>query len=153
MNLMITGSRKITNPEIIKNILNNIGFIPDVIIHGGASGVDTLVQGYFSDNIFTTTTVVVGAKTQDHIKRELGRLSNQAVQKGCINSLIVRPRYSHSNDRSAPLYRNSVMAKLLDPKIDKGLVIWVGEEKSGTYNAMNELLKRNIETFVYTVKV
>ena len=74
MNLMITGSRAITNPEIIKNILDNIGFI-----HGGASGVDTLVQGYFNDKIFTTTTVIVGSKTQDHIKQELGRLSTQAI--------------------------------------------------------------------------
>ena len=152
MNLLVTGSRKITNPDIIKIIFDYLALKPNVLIHGGASGVDTLSTNYFQHQIWVEETLTIGSKSQDHIRRELGRLENQAKQKGMMNNLVVRPRYDHTNDRAAPIRRNIEMVKLLNPDVDIAVAIWDGES-AGTLKTINKLLDNNIQTYIFTVRI
>lgn len=52
--LAIVGCRKYTNYENFKTIINNyieeIGFIPDEIISGGARGVDSMAEIFAKEN-------------------------------------------------------------------------------------------------------
>lgn len=45
-NVLITGSRKLTDVELVFKVLNKELKEGDVIIHGGAKGADSIAQAY-----------------------------------------------------------------------------------------------------------
>ena len=52
MNVLITGSRKLINVDFIFGILRKELKEGDIIIHGGANGVDNIVQTFCRENNF-----------------------------------------------------------------------------------------------------
>ncbi len=54
MNVLITGSRKLNNVAFIFNILKKELKEGDVVLHGGASGVDSIVQAFCNEHNFST---------------------------------------------------------------------------------------------------
>ncbi len=51
-NILITGSRGIVNESFVKDILKQELSEGDVLIHGGANGVDSIAQEFCDDNGF-----------------------------------------------------------------------------------------------------
>ena len=49
-NILITGSRNIVDKDAIYHVLNNNLSTGDVIIHGGAKGVDSIAQEYADEH-------------------------------------------------------------------------------------------------------
>ena len=50
MKILITGGRKITNVEWIFSVLKKELTKEDIVIHGGANGVDSIVQAFCSEH-------------------------------------------------------------------------------------------------------
>ena len=57
MNLLVAGSRTLDDPFVVMSLLEgavcalpDFGYISDVVVHGGARGVDTLAGDWAVDN-------------------------------------------------------------------------------------------------------
>jgi len=56
-NILITGSRKLIDVDFIFSILKRELTEGDVIIHGGATGVDSITQAFCNENNFSTVII------------------------------------------------------------------------------------------------
>lgn len=85
MKLLITGSRKITNYETVKQAIQELetreGQKITMLLHGGAKGADTLAENWAQEN---------GIKTH-----------------------VIKPNYE-KHGKAAPLIRNIELVKLAD---------------------------------------
>ncbi len=86
MKLLITGSRKLTNYETVKQAIQELetreGQKITMLLHGGAKGADTLAQNWAAEN---------GIKTQ-----------------------VLKPDYEKHHPKQAPLIRNIELVKLAE---------------------------------------
>jgi len=119
LKVVIAGSRTIDNYRLLLNIMNSLA---------------QLFPGY------TFEIISGGAEGIDSNARQFAMKNNLKYDE-------YKPVYQHSNDKRAPLRRNTDMAK------DGDLLIAIHDGVStGTMHMLSEMKKLNKPCYLYTVK-
>lgn len=115
MNVLVTGSRKLVDASYIFRILKEELKAGDVIIHGGAVGVDTVASAFANENNFCA--VVVRPVFPD---RKPYYLHRNAEMVGMCDRVIA---FWDGESRGTKFTVDYAKARKLDVKIFKSVVM------------------------------
>lgn len=132
MKVLISGSRTITNKNIVYTAIEKSPFNPDTIIHGGAKGVDSIAKSWAIDN-------------------------NIEIDSYSIDDEDNRYSYDKHKKR-APLIRNKIMVNKADALIaiwdrkSTGTMHTLDIAKDEGMKLIRKLIIKNITIFCLTHK-
>ena len=124
MNIFISGSRSITNYDILAPYLDNLISCKDLILVGDASGVDALVQHYCHLNFIPFKVYYIGEKPRN-----------------CITKSVKKCFGSSQNSKDIQMTIDC----------DYGIAFWDGKSK-GTRNNILRLKDMNKECKVVEIE-
>lgn len=117
MRILFTGSRDFTNLEMVVEVMKNLP--PDtVVIHGGAKGLDTMVDVIAEEMGLEIERFPIDKKTWDEVGKQAGHLRNsQMLYEGkpeLVMAFRSKMMSKGTNDMLLQAARKNIPRKIFD---------------------------------------